>query len=140
MKGAAMRRAQVLIHETDGVLAEQLRPLTEERRWLLRAVRRAEEVDELLPAGGVLVLKVGRNLEAEFGLLERATRLHPGAGVVVVGEGEELYKRPRLAGLAWDLGASYVLFPPLPKALLGEVVAGLMGPGRTRDDRAADFG
>jgi hypothetical protein len=138
--GAVMRRAQVLIHESDGVLAGQLRPLAEERCWLVREVRRGEELEELLPSGGVLVLKVGRNLESEFALLERVSRLHPGTGVVVVGDGEHLHQRPRLAGLAWDLGASYVLFPPLPKALLGEVVAGLMGPERTRDDRTADPG
>jgi hypothetical protein len=35
----------------------------------------------------------------------------------------------RLAGLAWDLGASYVLAAPQPRERLPELVAGLMGEG-----------
>ena len=43
--------------------------------------------------------------------------------VVLAADGDQ----PELAGLAWDLGAAYVLLPPQPRERLPEIVAGLMG-------------
>jgi hypothetical protein len=71
----------------------------------------------------VLVLKLGRDLEKELSVLEQATRLYPETPAVVVGDAVNAV----LEGLAWDLGASYVLFPPQPREQLPEIVAGLMG-------------
>ena len=78
----------------------------------------------LLPRGGpsVLVLRLGRDLEDELTALDRVRRSFPDAAVVVVGEAEQA----ALAGLAWDLGARFALFPPLPRDLLPDVVKGLM--------------
>ncbi len=119
-----MKHPQVVVYEADGRLATLLRPLLEERRWALRQPRRAEKVMEHLREGGpaVLVLRVGRDLEREMTLLERTTWLHPQSRTIVVTEVEH----PRLAGLAWDLGASFVLAPPQPRERLPELVAGLM--------------
>ncbi len=87
--------------------------------------RRPETCLRLLARGGpaVLVLKAGRDLERELALLERAVWLYPDAPVVLAADGD----RPELAGLAWDLGAAYVLLPPQPRERLPEIVAGLMG-------------
>ena len=41
--------------------------------------------------------------------------------------GQHVGGHAALAGLAWDLGADYVLFPPQPRELLPEIVAGLLG-------------
>jgi hypothetical protein len=122
-----MRHPQVVVYEADGRLAALLRPLAQERRWALREPRRAETVLEHLSGGGpaVLVLRVGRDLEREMILLERAAWLYPAARAVVVAEVEQA----RLVGLAWDLGASFVLAPPQPRERLAELVAGLMGDG-----------
>jgi hypothetical protein len=118
-----MHHPQLLIWEGDGRLAAALRPLAEERRWVLREPRQAGALLRLLRRGpAVVVLKAGRDLDREFALLERITWLVPDAAAVVVADGEYA----RLSGLAWDLGAAYVLVPPLVRERLPEVVAGLM--------------
>ena len=120
-----MRLPQIVIYEPDDRLKLQLEALAEQRRWALRPARRPETCLRLLARGGpaVLVLKAGRDLERELALLERAAWLYPDAPVVLAADGD----RPELAGLAWDLGAAYVLLPPQPRERLPEIVAGLMG-------------
>jgi hypothetical protein len=102
-----MRHPQVLVWEGDGRLAALLRPLAEERRWVLREPRQPNEVLRLVREGGpsVVVIKPGRDLEREMSLLERVAWLCPDAATVLVADSEHA----RLMGLAWDLGASYVL-------------------------------
>ena len=46
--------------------------------------------------------------------------------------------RQAFAGLAYDLGASYVLFPPLAQPLIEDVTAGLMATAVRRCGVAAD--
>lgn len=80
----------------------------------------------LLRRGGptVLVIKAGRALESEFTLLDRVSWLFPDtATVLVLGEHSD---PARLAPLAWDLGAAYVLDSAQSREVLPEVVAGLM--------------
>lgn len=121
----AMRHPQLLVVEADGRLAELLRPLAEANRWLLREPLQADECLGLLARRGpaVVVVRVGRDLEKEFALVERTRWKHPEARVVVVGDAEH----ERVVGLAWDLGASHVHLPPAPRESLPAVVAGLMG-------------
>jgi hypothetical protein len=116
---------QIVVYEWDGRLAALLRTTAEERRWALREPRQAGACLRLLRRGGpgVLVLRAGRNLEQELGLLERAAWLFPDVPAVLVGDAEQAV----LTGLAWDLGARCVLVPPHPRERLPEVVAGLMG-------------
>ncbi|MCI0457737.1 MAG: hypothetical protein L0Z62_12265 [Gemmataceae bacterium] len=122
-----MRYPQVLVYETDGLLAGLLRRAEKSRAWSLREPRRLESCLRLLRRGGpsVLVLKLGRDLEQELALLERVHARFPETATVVVGD----LDYPQLAGLAWDLGAAYVVFPPLPRTLLPELVAGLLEKG-----------
>ena len=81
------------------------------------------------------MLRVGRDLEREFALLERAVRLVPDAAVVLVGDADN----PALAGLGWDLGARYVLFPPQPREQLPDIVAAFMAPAApSQTPRSAD--
>jgi DNA-binding response OmpR family regulator len=119
-----MRLPQVVIYESDGRLAALLRPLADERDWSLREPRQIEACLRLLPRGGpgVLVIKLGRHLEREFGLLERAHRTAPKIPIVLVAESDHLW----LVGLGWDLGATMVLAPPFPREMLLEIVAALM--------------
>ncbi|HYT88188.1 MAG TPA: hypothetical protein VEL76_05675 [Gemmataceae bacterium] len=119
-----MRRAQVVIYENDGRLTGLLRERATACGWWLREVHHAGACLRLLRRGGVLVLKVGRDVERELTLLERATRLCPDAVAVLVGDADN----PALAGLAWDLGARYVLFPPQPREHLPDIVSALMSP------------
>jgi hypothetical protein len=120
-----VKHPQVLVYETDTRLADLLRDLARQRRWALREPRRLEACLDLLRAGGpaVLVLRVSGDGARPLALLERVTWLCPHAATVVVGdEANEV-----LAGLAWDLGASYVLFPPQSRDRLPALVGELMG-------------
>jgi hypothetical protein len=121
-----MRYPLVLVYETDGLLAHVLRRADKVREgnWSLREPRRLESCLRLLRRGGpsVLVLKVGKDLVRELTILERVSWLFPDTAAVVVGDAAD----NALAGLVWDLGAAYALFPPLPRELLPGIVAGLM--------------
>lgn len=120
-----MRHPRILVYEGDGRLAALLRPLVEQNSWLLREVRTLGECLDLLSAGGPAVLVVkptGRDLEQEFTLLERVGWLCPGVDVVPVLDGDHA----RLAGLAWDLGAAYVVVPPQSRETLPELVRNLL--------------
>src|SRR4051812_34838381 len=100
-----MRYPQMLVYETDGLLANLLRRANHNNAWLLREPRRIESCLRLLRGGhpSVLVLKEGQDLEREMTLLKRVSWLYPETATVVVGDAEN----PVLAGLAWDLGAAY---------------------------------
>jgi DNA-binding response OmpR family regulator len=119
-----VRLPQLLIYEGDGRLAALLRETAEARRWSLREPRQLAACLRLLRRGGpaVLVVRVGRNLEREMTLVERAHAFFPDVAIVVVGDRDQA----PLAGLAWDLGADLVVFPPLPRDGLPEMVLGLM--------------
>jgi hypothetical protein len=134
-----MLHPQIIVHEFDGRLAEQLRPLTQPpRRWALREPRQSEPLWRYLRQCGpaVFVVKIGREPERELTLLERVNWRHPDVATVAVGDPDDA---PILAGLAWDVGVSFALFPPLSRDLLPDVVCGLMTrtirqAGRPRDE------
>ncbi|MBL8792563.1 MAG: hypothetical protein JNM56_01530 [Planctomycetia bacterium] len=119
-----MKHPQVLVVERNGRLAQLLRVPCQERGWALREPRQVEHCLELLRADcpAALVVRLGGKLEQELGLLERVHWQQPRVRLVAVGEVEN----PLLAELAWDLGASYVHFPPLPMELLTATVLRLL--------------
>jgi hypothetical protein len=121
-----MLHPQIIVHERDGRLAAQLKPLAESERWALREPRQAEPLWRALTQGGptVLVVKVGRDPDRELALLERVGWQLPDVATVAVGDATD--DADALAGLAWDLGADLALFPPLSRDLLPDAVAGLM--------------
>jgi hypothetical protein len=115
---------QLLTYETDGLLAALLRPLAEQKQWMLREPRRLDACLRLLGRGHptVLVIRAGSDLLEAMTLLERMAWLGlPGQTVVVAD-----VHNPELFGLAWHLGASYVLMPPQPRYRLPEIVTSLM--------------
>jgi hypothetical protein len=124
-----MLHPQIIVYEWDGRLATLLRETAETHRWSLREPRQLGACLRLLRRGGpaVLVVRAGRNLEQELSLLERVAWLFPQTAAVLVGDAEQA----PLAGLAWDLGAAYVLMPPQPRERLPDIVAGLMGSPAT---------
>jgi hypothetical protein len=119
-----MRHPQLIVYESDGRLAALLRPLAHSGGWALREPRQIEGCLRLLERGGpgVVVVKAGRDLEGELGLIDRARCRQPEVTVVVVGDADHA----RVAGLAWDLGAAYVHLPPQSRDGLLSIVAGLM--------------
>jgi DNA-binding NtrC family response regulator len=122
-----MRRAQVAVMERDGRLADLLRPAAEAQGWWVREVRQPSSCLDMVRQGGpaVLVLLVGPQVETEMTLLERVTYLATECQSVVVIESGDA----RLANLAWDLGAAYVLLPAQLPEQLADVVTGLLAGG-----------
>ncbi|OAI55202.1 hypothetical protein AYO44_00375 [Planctomycetaceae bacterium SCGC AG-212-F19] len=114
----------MVVYETDGRLAQLLREPVRACRWALREPRQRDVCLRLLRGSDplVFVLKLGSKLDQELLLLERAHTQAREARSVVVGD---LQNEP-LANLAWDLGASFVLFPPMPHDWLPEIVIQLM--------------
>src|SRR5438552_63951 len=123
-----MRYPQIVVSERDGQLAALLRPLAERQRWVLREPRQADVLTRVLHAGGptVLVVKLGKSPERDLALLGRVAWQLPEVATVAVGDVDDAAV---LAGLAWDVGVDYALFPPLPREFLPDVVAGLMRRG-----------
>jgi hypothetical protein len=120
-----MRRPQVVVFERDGRLAGQLDPVVNEKKWVLRESRQVEACLRQLGGQGpsVLVIRISANAEVELALLARVSGSWPQVRSVIVGDPDHL---PGLAGLAWDLGADFALFPPIPMTRLPAIVAGLM--------------
>ena len=126
-----MKHPHVVVYESDGWLADQVRRLAGEHAWLVRESRHADACLALLADGrpAVLLLRLERELHDGLTLLSQVAERAPDCPVVLVSdvkmEGAE--QRAQLAALAFDLGARYVLFPPLQQPVIEDLVAGLLG-------------
>jgi chemotaxis response regulator CheB len=126
-----MKHPQVVVFESDGWLADQVRRLAAENAWLIRESRQPEACLKLLEDArpAVLLLRLERELLDGLTLLSQVTERAPDCPVVLVSdvkmEGAE--QRAQLSALAFDLGARYVLFPPLQQPVIEDLVAGLLG-------------
>ena len=119
-----MRQIQVITHGVDGVLAERLRELAQMKRFRLRETSQLSACVNLLQSSppSVLILVLGRDLERELTLLENVHASLPGTATIVIGE----TNNPVLAVLAWELGATFVLFPPTPVEWLSDLLASML--------------
>lgn len=120
-----MRYPQIVVFESDGVLAKTLAPLivaTEKSSpsWLLRESRQGPACLSLLKSGGpsVFVIKIGRHLVREMTLLQDVHATSPDVGIVVVADSDD----PVMVGLALELGAGFVVGPSHPRQLIIDVV------------------
>jgi DNA-binding response OmpR family regulator len=125
-----MKLPQVVIYESEGSLAGQVRRLAGENSWLVRESRDPDACVKLLADArpAVLLLNLERDLHDGLSLLGRVAERAPDCPVIVVSdvkmEGAE--QRAQLSALAFDLGARYVLFPPLQQPVIEDLLAGLM--------------
>ena len=119
-----MQQAQVLTYGIDGARAERLRELAQTQRFWLRETSQFTACQNLVQSSppSVFVLVLGRHLEQELALLEQVHACLPKTASIVIGETDN----PALAGLAWELGATYVLFPPTPNERIAELVSRLL--------------
>jgi hypothetical protein len=119
-----MRAPQIVVCESERGIAELLHGTAEVWQWPLRELRDEAAIVRALLQGGpsVLVIEVGGDVERDLALLGRLTWLCPEAMTVAVSN----VAGAELTGLAWDLGADYVLAPPLPRDALLPVILGLM--------------
>jgi chemotaxis response regulator CheB len=125
-----MRHPQVVVFEGSGSVAAQLEQVAADNRWLLRESRQPTACLELVRQArpSILVLNLERRLVDELTLLADVHEHAPDCPVLVVSDVklEGPAQRLNLAGLAYDLGAGYVMFPPLEQSLLEDVTAGLL--------------
>jgi hypothetical protein len=120
-----MLHPQIIVHERDSRLAALSKDLAAAERWALREPRQSESLWKFLRQScpTVFVLAIARNPDAELRLIQEVAWKCPHVAVVAVGSVDDA---ETLAGLCWDLGADYALFPPLSRDLLPDVVRGLM--------------
>ncbi|MCE9568347.1 MAG: hypothetical protein K8U57_40620 [Planctomycetes bacterium] len=126
-----MKSPRMVVLELDGWLARQLRELATESRWLIRAVRGVDTALSLVlersPAVLLVQFEPSEDKPSLLTLIADVHRLAPDVPVVAVADS----KLPDAERAAWtaallDLGARYVLFPPLTKSVLEDVVSGLL--------------
>jgi hypothetical protein len=126
-----MKRPQIVILGFDDWLAKQLRSLAADERWTLHDLRQPAAVKNLLAAFDptFLLLQVDPQADASPGLalLAELHTTRPEIPAVVVSDG----KLPEEERAAWtaavmDLGAVYVLFPPLTGPVLEDLAGGIM--------------
>lgn len=125
-----MRAPRIVILGLDDWLAKQLRPLAEEHRWLLSDYRQLNAARAALGnRPTVLVLQVDPHADQSPGLALLAEVHHalPDVAAVVISDGKlPDDDRARWTAAAFDLGAAFVLFPPLTGPVLEDLVGGLM--------------
>ena len=119
-----MQTMQITVLEGGDRIVKRLQPLAQARSVWLRPIRQFASIMSAIRKNpcGVLVLNLGRDLERELSILQTVARTAPDIATVVVGESDY----PSLAGLVWDLGATYALFPPQPLEVLPDVVESLL--------------
>jgi hypothetical protein len=126
-----MKLPRVIVLEHDGWLAKQLRELAGESRWLVQTARSVDTALGLARGRGPAVLlahvEPAEDKPGPLGLVAEVHRLAPDVPVVAVSD----VKLPDAERAAWtaalfDLGARYVLFPPLTRPVIEDVVSGLM--------------
>lgn len=126
-----MRYPQVVVCASDDWTVNQLRPQAVEHRWLLRSVRQLAAARDLALEPRPTVLLVQADPAAErpdaLRLVADIHRLRPDVATVVLSD-VKLSEDDRAAWAAgvYDLGARYVLFPPLTRPVLEDLVGGLM--------------
>jgi hypothetical protein len=126
-----MRAPQIVVVEYDGWIARHLSDLAAEGAWIVRDLRSVDNAMSLVRGGGPCVLIVQVELAddkpAPLRLIADVRRDCADVPVVAVSD-VKLNDADRIAWTAalFDLGARYVLFPPLTKPVLEDVVSGLM--------------
>jgi hypothetical protein len=120
-----MQLPQVIVFEPESRLATQLRELVAARRWVLQEPRQRavfwQQMRRLVPT--VCVINAESAEDDALAIGQKASQECPHAALVIIGGPDNA---DALAGLAWDVGADFALFPPLSRDLLPSVVAALM--------------
>lgn len=128
-----MRYPQLIVLAFDDWLAKQMAEFAHDHRWLLKEVRQAGACKTLLrdPRPTVLLAQLdphGSDAAAPMAFLADVHRHHPHVATVVVSD-VKLNEEERISwtATAFDLGARFVLFPPLSRPVLEDLVGGLIG-------------
>ncbi len=124
-----MKYPQLIIYETDGAMAKLLGKLASDQGWMMRESRSNESLLNLLKEQRVSIvfLKFERDLVSGLELLSQITTQFPDCPVVVVSDVKaDSHQRENLSCLVFDLGARYIVFPPLTQPVAEDLANGLM--------------
>jgi hypothetical protein len=126
-----MKAPQLVAFEADGWIAKQLRELAGARKWLVREARQAGAAAGHLADNRptVLFILVDPHKAPPDGLAFVADthRTRPDVATVVVSDAKlSEDERAIWSATALDLGARFVLFPPLTRPVLEELAEGLL--------------
>jgi hypothetical protein len=127
-----MKHPQLIVVGLDGWLGKQLRELAADARWVLHEVRQTRAALAAAtesPRPTVVFVQADPHADptGPFGLVAELYRRQPDAAAVVVADAKLAdADRAAWAAAAMDLGARYVLFPPLARPVLEDVASGLM--------------
>ncbi len=126
-----MRAPQIVVVEYDGWIARHLADIAAEGAWLVRGTRSVEAglslARERRPCVLIVQVELAEDNLTALRLIADARRECPDVPVVAASD-VKLSDADRIAWTAalFDLGARYVLFPPLTKPVLEDVISGLM--------------
>jgi DNA-binding response OmpR family regulator len=126
-----MHAPQVVVLEADGWIARHLGDIAAESAWVVRGTRGIDSalslVRERKPCVLVVQLELDEDKPASLRLIAALRRASPDVPVVAVSD-VKFNDADRVAWTAalFDLGARYVLFPPIAQPVLEDVVSGLM--------------
>ena len=126
-----MRAPQVVVFAADDWLTNQLREIVAEHRWLLREVRQlgalAGQFDDRRPSLAILPFD-WRDVRPELAeAIAFVAKDHPEVAIVAVGDSKipDGHQPERTAALL-DLGCRWVLYPPLTRTALDDLLSGWM--------------
>jgi DNA-binding response OmpR family regulator len=126
-----MRAPQVIVLEPDGWIARHLNDIATENAWLVRGTRGIDSALSLVRERGPCVLivqvELAEDKPASLRFIADVRRTYSDVPIIAVSD----TKMSDVDRVAWtaalcDLGARYVLFPPLTQPILEDVVSGLM--------------
>jgi hypothetical protein len=126
-----MKLPQIIVLELDGWLTKQLRELADESRWLIQQTRSIDTamslVRERRPAVLIVQIEPGEDKPEPLRMIAETYRTTHDVPVVAISD-VKLPDAERAACTAalLDLGARFVLFPPLMKPVLEDIISGLM--------------
>jgi DNA-binding response OmpR family regulator len=125
---------QILIFAFDDWLANQLRQAAADHRWMIKETRRLDAFRNAFAElrHRVIVIQLERTDAAEiYSAIVELRRTQPDNPIIVVSDTKVPDDEKAEWGARWfDLGARFVMFPPLTRATLEDAIVGLMGKGQ----------
>jgi hypothetical protein len=126
-----MKTPQLVVCEFDGWLAKQLREFAADRKWLIRECRQLGAAKGHLDGRQTVLFVLFDPHKSPPDALTLIADVHlaqPDVAVVAVSDAK-LPEEDRAvwAATALDLGARFVLFPPLTRPVLEDLAGGLLG-------------
>lgn len=140
-----MKYPQIVVYADHDRLEAELRPLASEHRWLLQWVQQARAFASAVRVARptVAVVEADPSDETATALaLVHDTRLaRPDVAILVVSLRKlSEPERTHWSAAALDLGAAFVVYPPLDRSVLEDLVSKMMSSQTSVDDKLDGHG